>query len=130
MTAQMNAQLQKIVNEFTTNLAAEIQRQKEGQIESLVRGFTFRGTLPKVGKGHGRRKGPIQLCPVPKCKKRAAPVFHMVCADHKDLPKAKIAKHREARRRAKLTAARRSGGKKREQWDRSMARSYARANDE
>lgn len=45
-----------------------------------------------------RRKGPIQLCPVPGCKNRAAPVFGMVCSDHKDLPKAKIKAFRDARK--------------------------------
>ncbi|HET6146354.1 MAG TPA: hypothetical protein VFH68_02395 [Polyangia bacterium] len=52
-----------------------------------------------------RRKAPIQLCPVPGCTNRAAPVFGMVCAKHKDLPKAEIRKYREARR------ARRNKGK-------------------
>jgi hypothetical protein len=45
-----------------------------------------------------RRKAPIQLCPVPGCTNRAAPVFGMVCAKHKDLPKSEIKKFREARR--------------------------------
>jgi hypothetical protein len=45
-----------------------------------------------------RRKAPIQLCPVPGCSNRAAPVFGMVCAKHKDLPKSEIRKFREARR--------------------------------
>ena len=49
-----------------------------------------------------RRKGPIQLCPVPGCKNPAAPVFGMVCAKHKDLPKAKIRKFREARKAKRL----------------------------
>lgn len=48
-----------------------------------------------------RKKGPKQLCPVPGCKNPAAPVFGMVCAKHKDLPKAQIKKHREARRAKK-----------------------------
>jgi hypothetical protein len=48
-----------------------------------------------------RKKGPIQLCPVPKCTNRAAPVFGMVCVKHKGLPKAQIKKYREARRAAK-----------------------------
>ena len=45
-----------------------------------------------------RRKAPIQLCPVPGCTNRAAPVFGMVCSKHKDLPKLEIRKYREARR--------------------------------
>jgi hypothetical protein len=60
------------------------------------------------GVGRKRRKAPIQLCPVPGCTNRAAPVFGMVCAKHKDLPKMEIRKYREARR------ARRSKGKGRE----------------
>lgn len=48
-----------------------------------------------------RRKGPIQLCPVPKCKNRAAPVFGMVCSKHAKVPKKTIAKYRAARRAKK-----------------------------
>jgi hypothetical protein len=39
---------------------------------------------------------------VPYCRDVAAPVFGMVCAKHKDLPKAKIKAYREARRAKKL----------------------------
>jgi hypothetical protein len=41
---------------------------------------------------------PKQLCPVPGCNNPAAPVFGMVCAKHKDVPKAKIKKYRAARK--------------------------------
>ena len=51
-----------------------------------------------TGAVRKRRKAPIQLCPVPGCTNRAAPVFGMVCAKHKDLPKVEIRKYREARR--------------------------------
>jgi hypothetical protein len=54
--------------------------------------------------GRPRKKPPIQLCPVPGCGNRAAPVFGMVCSKHKDLPKAEIKKYREARRAAKAKA--------------------------
>ena len=47
------------------------------------------------------RRRPKQLCPVPGCTNPAAPVFGMVCAKHKDLPKAKIKQYRAARRAAK-----------------------------
>ena len=49
-----------------------------------------------------RKKGPKQLCPIPGCKNPAAPVFGMVCAKHKGVPKAQIKKYREARRAKKL----------------------------
>ena len=45
-----------------------------------------------------RKKGPIQMCPVPGCKNRAAPIFGMVCSNHKGVAKSKIRKFREARR--------------------------------
>src|SRR5579871_5414988 len=49
-----------------------------------------------------RKKAPPQLCPVPYCRNPAAPIFGMVCGKHKDVPKAKIKKYREARRAKKL----------------------------
>lgn len=58
--------------------------------------------LSKPKKTNG---APIQLCPVPGCKERAAPSLGMVCAKHKSVPKAKIAKYREARRKAKAAKA-------------------------
>jgi len=51
-----------------------------------------------------RTARPKQLCPVPGCTNPAAPVFGMVCAKHKDVPKAKIKKYR-AERKAKAGAA-------------------------
>ena len=41
-----------------------------------------------------------QLCPVPRCKGLAAPIFGMVCSKHKDVAKSKIAKFRKARKAA------------------------------
>lgn len=61
-------------------------------------------TARSDGATKTRRKAPLQLCPVPGCKNRAAPIFGMVCAKHKDVPKAKIKKYREARRTRKLKA--------------------------
>jgi len=45
-----------------------------------------------------RTARPKQLCPVPGCTNPAAPVFGMVCAKHKDVPKAKIKKYRAERK--------------------------------
>jgi hypothetical protein len=47
------------------------------------------------------RHRPKQFCPVPGCTGVAAPVFGMVCAKHKDMPKAKIKEFRAQRRAAK-----------------------------
>jgi hypothetical protein len=46
-----------------------------------------------------------QLCPVPGCKNPAAPVFGMVCREHKNVAKSKIRKYREARRAGTVTHA-------------------------
>jgi|SRR5450432_1927515 len=59
----------------------------------------------KLKSKKARKKAPLQLCPVPGCKNAAAPVFGMVCSKHKDLPKAKIKKFREARKAKKLGLA-------------------------
>src|SRR5215471_4949213 len=55
-----------------------------------------------LGARKPRKKPPVQLCPVPGCTERAAPIFGMVCARHKDVPKTKIRQYREARRAGKL----------------------------
>jgi hypothetical protein len=64
-------------------------------------GDATRGGRDIANGGRARRKPPRQLCPAPGCKNPAAPVFGMVCAKHKDVPKAKIKEYREARRRSK-----------------------------
>jgi hypothetical protein len=52
-----------------------------------------------------RKKMPPQFCPVPGCKNKAAPIFGMVCSDHKGVKKSVIKKYREARKAEKLKAA-------------------------
>src|SRR5438270_10406085 len=112
-------------------------QQGPHDIAALVRGFvssliaaveqntTYRIKVALVGNGRGggvagrtalRSSGsarPKQLCPVPGCKNPAAPVFGMVCADHKGVPKAKIKKYRLARRAQKHNGAAVSDGVKR-----------------
>ena len=110
--------IQDVVQEFVTRLSALIEQDALSRARDMVMG-AFGGRAPAglrlrgpgrppgsvVGIGlRKRRKGPIQLCPVPGCNNRAAPVFGMVCAKHKDLPKADIKKYREARRAQKMKA--------------------------
>jgi hypothetical protein len=108
--------IQTLVEEFTDRLASLVEGQIMERARAVVIGALgdenggSRGRPPKalvfaVGK-KPRKKSPLQLCPVPGCKNPAAPVFGMVCAKHKDLPKAKIKKFREARRAKKLKAKR------------------------
>lgn len=105
--------IRTLVNEFTSQLSSLIEGQAmdraRAAIESALGGDApRRGRLPKAvtltSSGKPRKKSPRQLCPVPGCKNPAAPVFGMVCAKHKDVPKAKIKKYREARRAKKLNS--------------------------
>jgi len=102
--------IRQLVAAFTERLheavdAISVTRAREAVMHALGE---KRGRLPKgmaaiLGR-KPRRKGPRQLCPVPGCKNPAAPVFGMVCGDHKDVSKRKIKQYREARRAAKLGA--------------------------
>jgi hypothetical protein len=80
---------------------AAISAGKKGLPRASSRVFaTTRDPLNKAAPGMIKAlvKRQPQLCPVPRCKGVAAPVYGMVCKRHKDVPKAKIAKFREARR--------------------------------
>src|SRR5215471_12107026 len=90
-------------------LAGHSIPQGNGRARAAVVAVTAAG----IGARRPRKKPPIQLCPVPGCTERAAPIFGMVCAKHKDVPKTKIRQYREARRAGKLAAKNRraSGGK-------------------
>ena len=96
--------LQEIVQQFVDKLSSLIEQEVVSRArEAALNVLDGRGSVSVRGGivVRKRRKGPIQLCPVPGCPNRAAPVFGMVCAKHKDLPKAAIKKYREARRAKK-----------------------------
>jgi|SRR3954470_12207373 hypothetical protein len=95
--------LQSVIEEFAVSLSTLIEREVLARARDAVDGALGGTATGKIFKA--RRKGPKQLCPVPGCRKPAAPVFGMVCAEHKDLPKAMIKKYREQRRAKKLKAA-------------------------
>jgi hypothetical protein len=42
---------------------------------------------PVAARSAGKKTRPKQLCPVPGCKNVAAPIFGMVCKDHKNVAK-------------------------------------------
>lgn len=103
--------LESLVDEFTKRLVGIIESQTleraRHAVESAL-GGKRPGRPSKVSAiilgGKPKRTLPKQLCPVPGCRNAAAPVFGMVCSAHKDVPKAKIKKYREARRAAKQGA--------------------------
>jgi hypothetical protein len=107
--------IQAVVQEFVESLSSLIEQDAVARArDAVLQAFGGRAPAGVAPRGPGRpkaieigrvvrkrRKGPIQLCPVPGCSNRAAPVFGMVCSKHKDLPKAEIKKYREARRAQK-----------------------------
>lgn len=118
MPKKRSGDIHEIVQNFVARLSSLIEEDAVARARTAVlsafgvggaggrRGAAAASTVDSAALRRQRRKGPIQLCPVPGCKERAAPVFGMVCSKHKDLPKATIKKYREQRR------ARKAGGKK------------------
>lgn len=114
------ASLQFLIDQFVKELSAAVEGATMARIQTAI------GRA--VGNGGGvlpRRRGrppknpflaavaqapvralraPKQLCPVPDCTNPAAPVFGMVCSEHKDVPKSKIRQYRAARRAEKAKA--------------------------
>jgi hypothetical protein len=112
--------IQDLVEQFVDRLSSLIEQDTVSRARDAVL-TAFGGQAPAglargagklAGSGRQRRKGPIQLCPVPGCSNRAAPVFGMVCSKHKDLPKADIKKYREQRRAEKAKGKAKGKGKK------------------
>ncbi len=99
--------LTDLVSAFVDQLSAVIEtdalaRARANVEAALGSGHGRSHHLAIIGRaGRPRKKPPIQLCPVPGCRRPAAPVFGMVCAEHKKVSKAKIRQYREARRAAK-----------------------------
>ena len=95
--------IRALVEEFTARLRSLIENQVLERARTAVAGAL--GASKGIGGSKARKKGSPQLCPVPGCKNPAAPVFGMVCAEHKRVPKSQIKKYREARRAKKLKSA-------------------------
>lgn len=116
-TTSLKSHLVPLVEDFAGRLAGFIEqisvaRAREAVLSAIGTGRMTERRGPGRPRGAAagaskrvpkrkRKKGPIQLCPVPSCKNRAAPVFGMVCKTHKDVPKAQIQKYRAARRASK-----------------------------
>jgi hypothetical protein len=107
--------VKSVITDFTTRIVAVFETEVVDRVRRSVSAVLGGGRILRRGRGRPaaalqltgkkpRRKGPKQLCPVPGCKNPAAPVFGMVCAKHKDVPKAKIKKYRAARRTKKQKA--------------------------
>jgi len=103
--------LAPLVEEFVAKLSAMIEAETVQRVRlAFVDAFPVSAVKPRQSGRRAnpnaavppglrtRKKAPRQLCPVPGCSNTAASVFGMVCAKHKDVPKAKIRKYREARK--------------------------------
>jgi hypothetical protein len=107
--------LSRLVTNFTVQLATLMEQTMAQRIQAALDGAIAppkrgRGRPPKDGFSLAAytvatKKRPKQLCPVPGCKNPAAPVFGMVCADHKNVAKSKIKEYRAKRRAAKAAKA-------------------------
>jgi hypothetical protein len=108
-----------IVETFAIQIAAAVEASMADRLQAAIAGAF--GAPPKRGPGRpakqavvavapvaarsaGKKTRPKQLCPVPGCKNTAAPIFGMVCKDHKNVAKSKIKKYR-AERKGKATPA-------------------------
>jgi len=105
------------IETFTSQLVCTVEAAVAQRIQAALAGAF--GTPQKRGPGRprkqvvaplasswatpARKKPPKQLCPVPGCKNPAAPIFGMVCKDHKNVAKGKIKKYREQRRAGNVT---------------------------
>ncbi len=105
----MATDIRSIVEEFVNQVVAAVEADSVARVQEAVAAAFGNGAVAgqRPGRPHAAvaagpvRHRPKQFCPVPGCTGVAAPVFGMVCAKHKDVPKAKIKEYRAQRRAAK-----------------------------
>jgi hypothetical protein len=114
---QTDPNITEMVETFASSITAAVEASIAQRIQAAI-ADAF-GAAPKRGPGRppkptvaaaaapaaaAKKSRPKQLCPVPGCKNLAAPVFGMVCSDHKNVAKSKIKKYR-LERKGKTTVA-------------------------
>ncbi len=109
----METDIRSLVEGFVSQIVAAVEADSVRRLQHAVTAsFVGAGADSAARRGRAAagpaalaaapaRRRPKQLCPVPGCKGVAAPVFGMVCAQHRDVPKPKIAEYRAQRRAAK-----------------------------
>lgn len=107
-------EIKKLIAKFASDLTRAIEDREKHALAAvragIMTGLAVGGanvsptavahSIAKAA-GRSRRKGPLQLCPIPGCKSPAAPVFSMLCGKHRNTPKRLVAKYRAARRAKK-----------------------------
>ena len=116
MAKQQKGSVAALVSDFVDQLTRAIEAEAMSRAREAVLAAVGGGGGGKRGPGRvaveggrgpgrpagrPRKKPPIQYCPVPGCKNRAAPVFGMVCGEHRKVPKALIKKYRAERKAEK-----------------------------
>ena len=91
-----------IVKTFAIQITAAVEASMADRLQAAIAGVF--GAPPKRGPGRppkqavagvapvsarfaAKKTRPKQFCPVPGCKNTAAPIFGMVCKDHKNVAK-------------------------------------------
>jgi hypothetical protein len=107
---QTDPNITEMVETFASSITAAVEASIAQRIQAAITDAF--GAAPKRGPGRppkptatvaavpaaAKKSRPKQLCPVPGCKNLAAPVFGMVCSDHKNVAKSKIKKYRLERK--------------------------------
>jgi hypothetical protein len=119
----MENTIRNLVTSFVSQLVTAIEADIARRVQQVMSSAFSGGAVVKRGPGRPPRNAmlpmaalslapvrrrPRQLCPVPGCKGVAAPVFGMVCVEHKDLPKSQIKKYRAERREARKNEGKKS----------------------
>jgi hypothetical protein len=113
----MDNSIQFLVDNFVKQIVATVEAAAARRVQAAVSVALGGGSAVALKRRPGRpaktayavspvahgpaKRRPKQLCPVPGCTGVAAPVFGMVCSEHKKVSKALIKKYRAQRRASK-----------------------------
>jgi hypothetical protein len=113
----MDNSIQFLVDSFVKQIVATVEAAAARRVQAAVSVALGAGSALALPRRRGRppktanavapvahasaKRRPKQFCPVPGCTGVAAPVFGMVCSEHKKVSKALIKKYRAQRRAAK-----------------------------
>ena len=113
-----------IVETFAIQITAAVEAAMADRLQAAIAGAfgapqkrgpggpAKQAVAPVASRSAERKSRPKQFCPVPGCKNTAAPIFGMVCKDHKNVAKSKITKYRADRKATPAGTAKPAAAKK------------------
>jgi hypothetical protein len=116
-----------IVETFAIQITAAVEAAMADRLQAAITGAfgtpqkrgpgrppkqAVAGVAPLAARSAEKKTRPKQFCPVPGCKNTAAPIFGMVCKDHKNVAKSKITKYRVERKATPAGAAKPAAAKR------------------